>query len=303
MQSRIHPLAPDRLNQRVHCHTRITAIADGHAGEAGLFALVACAVLLLSSFANAHRRGRRRGHPVELSSPARLPADGRAGERGARGDVPDDRVGGEGLEPAAGILRPRDLAGEPVSVRRDRAGDAQRPARAGHRAVHAGHRERTRRCSIPSIRCRRCRNRPSSSPSCATSSAISVWRPPPTMPARAGCRNGSPAPVRCRRRRATTSSPSPAPRSRIGRRRASGGKHAGADTDLELPRVDGAAEAGAQSVRRRARTARHARRRQIVGRAARRRLLPRQGAGDVCPRDEAAQRRDRRPGSEPARRR
>ena len=44
----------------------------------------------------------------------------------------------------------------------------------------------------------------------------------------------------------------------------------------------------------------HARCRQSVGRATRRRLQPRQGARDVCPRHEAAQRRDRRPGSEPA---
>ena len=38
----------------------------------------------------------------------------------------------------------------------------------------------------------------------------------------------------------------------------------------------------------------------VVGRAARRRLLPRQGARDVCPRHEAARRRDRRSGPEPA---
>ena len=46
-------------------------------------------------------------------------------------------------------------------------------------------------------------------------------------------------------------------------------------------------------------TAREARRGQAVGRAARRRLQPRQGAGDVCPRDQAAERRDRRSGPEP----
>ena len=44
-----------------------------------------------------------------------------------------------------------------------------------------------------------------------------------------------------------------------------------------------------------------ARRRQTVGRAARRRFQSRQGAGDVCPRDEAAERGDRRSGPEPAR--
>ena len=50
--------------------------------------------------------------------------------------------GGEGGKPAAGILRARDLAGEPLPIRCGGAGDPERPARAGHRAVHAGNRQR-----------------------------------------------------------------------------------------------------------------------------------------------------------------
>ncbi len=60
------------------------------------------------------------------------------------------------------------------------------------------------------------------------------------------------------------------------------------------------AEARAQSLRDGSRTAHHAGGCEIVGRAACGRLQPRQGAGDVCARDEAAQRRDRRSGPEPA---
>ena len=84
-------------------------------------------------------------------------------------------------------------------------------------------------------------------------------------------------------RPATTSPPSPARRSRTGRRRARAASSLSA-AGLELPRVDGAAQPRAQSLHRRARTARDARRRQAVGRATRRRLSPRQGAGDVCAR-------------------
>ena len=66
----------------------------------------------------------------------------RAGDRHPRGDLPDDRIGCEGQRSAAGVFRPRDLAGEPLSVRCRRTGDAQRPARAGHRAIHAGNGQR-----------------------------------------------------------------------------------------------------------------------------------------------------------------
>ena len=75
---------------------------------------------------------------------------------------------------------------------------------------------------------------------------------------------------------------------------------AGSRASLQLPRTDGLAQARAQSLRDGPRTAHHALGREIVGRAARRRLQPRQGAGDVCARDEAAECRDRRPGPEPA---
>ena len=86
-------------------------------------------------------------------------------------------------------------------VRCGGTGDAQRPARAGYRAIHAGDRHRTPAARSRSIRCRRCRNPPNSSTNCAASSAISGWRPPPTMPGPGGCRNGSPARAACRRRR------------------------------------------------------------------------------------------------------
>ena len=48
-------------------------------------------------------------------------------------------VGGAGQRPAGRVLCPRDLAGKPLPSRRGRAHHAQRPARAGHRPVHAGH--------------------------------------------------------------------------------------------------------------------------------------------------------------------
>ena len=96
------------------------------------------------------------------------------------------------------------------------AGDAQRPARAGDCAVHAGNGERTRparslqsRAGVAEIgRVSRRVARP------VRQSRDS--RPPPIMPARGGCRSGWPAPVGCRRRPAATSSPSPARRSRSG---------------------------------------------------------------------------------------
>ena len=44
--------------------------------------------------------------------------------------------------PAAGVFRARDLAGKPLSIRCRGTGHAQRPARAGHRAIHAGDRQR-----------------------------------------------------------------------------------------------------------------------------------------------------------------
>ncbi len=121
-----------------------------------------------------------------------------------------------------------------------------------------------------------------------TSSAISGLRRPPTMPARGGCRNGSPAPARCRRRRAIMSPPSPAPRSMTGPTAGKNGKMPDARRRRQLPRADGLAQARAQSLRHRARAAREACCGEIMGRAARRRLRPQQGAGDVCARDEAA---------------
>ena len=57
----------------------------------------------------------------------------------------------------------------------------------------------------------------------------------------------------------------------------------------------------AQSLRRRARAACDARRRQAVGVQLAAGFNPRQGARNVCARDEAPERRDRRPGPEPAR--
>ena len=61
------------------------------------------------------RTGVARPSVEELA--AQKPADQCPGNRYPRGDVPDDRIGGEGKRPAAGIFRARDLAGEPLSIR------------------------------------------------------------------------------------------------------------------------------------------------------------------------------------------
>src|SRR5262245_44545892 len=66
----------------------------------------------------------------------------RARIRHTRVDLPDDRIRGARGEPAAGVFRPRDLAGKPLPLRRRRAGDAKRSACAGDRAIHAGHGQR-----------------------------------------------------------------------------------------------------------------------------------------------------------------
>ena len=77
--------------------------------------------------AEPNRRSRRRA--AEAGHAGRRPrAAARPGH--PRVDLPDDRIRGEGARSAAGILRPRDLAGEPVSARRDRAADARRGSRA-----------------------------------------------------------------------------------------------------------------------------------------------------------------------------
>ena len=72
-------------------------------------------------------------------------ASGGAGQtdrrhRCAEIDLPASRIRGARQRPAGRILRPRDLAGEPLPRQRGRADDPQRQARAGHRAVHAGDR-------------------------------------------------------------------------------------------------------------------------------------------------------------------
>ncbi len=72
---------------------------------------------------------------------------------------------------------------------------------------------------------------------------------------------------------------------------------ASAATIDELPRVDGAIEARAQSLCHGTRTAREARGRQAMGRATRRRLQPRPRLGHVRTSHPAARRRDRRPRS------
>ena len=136
------------------------------------------ALLARRAWSRGHGRGHRneRRRPAERRGTRDAPAKaGRCGarERGPRGDVPDDRIGGEGRQPAAGILRARDLAGEPLSVRCGRAGDAQRPARAGHRAVHAGHRQRAAAARSLRSRAGAAEIRRIPWTSCATSSAIS----------------------------------------------------------------------------------------------------------------------------------
>ncbi len=75
---------------------------------------------------------------------ASRPPASRTAAAGAVGDAQTSicllaGVRGAGQRPAGRILRPRDLAGKPLPRRCGRADDPQRPARAGHRAIHAGH--------------------------------------------------------------------------------------------------------------------------------------------------------------------
>lgn len=90
------------------------------------------------------RADQRRGAERRGTGDAAAEASGCARERHAGIDLPDRRGGRAGCQSAAGILCPRDLAGEPFPGRRGGAYDAQRRACAGDRAVHAGHRERAR---------------------------------------------------------------------------------------------------------------------------------------------------------------
>ena len=196
-----------------------------------------------------------------------------AGERHARGDVPDDRSRRRGphnlpLEFFARVIWQESR----FQLRRGGAGDAQRPARAGHRAVHAGHRERarparslrsgagaaeigrvSRRAARP-VRQSRPRGRGLQCRPAAGAGMARRHRPHAAGDAQLCCRHH-----RLHGRG-------------VGRRRSRTGKTPERTPTSELPRVDGAAEARAQSVRHRPRTAHHARRRQTVGRAARRRL-------------------------------
>ena len=185
-------------------------------------------------------------------------------------------------EPAARILRPRDLAGEPLPLRRDRAGDAQRPARAGDCAVHAGHRERAR--PARSLQ---------SGAGAAEIGGVPGRAARPVRQSRTGgrrlqCRPAPGAGVarrhrrRCRRRRAATFSPSRAPRVEDWAKARKGGRTPERMPTSSCRELMALLKQAPSPLRRRARTAHHARRRQIVGRAARRRLQPRQGARDVC---------------------
>ena len=88
-------------------------------------------------------RRRRPGSRRRVSKNSRRKSPRQcARDRHPRGDVPDDRIGGAGERPAAGVFRARDLAGKPLSVRCGRTAHAPRPARAGYRAIHAGNRQR-----------------------------------------------------------------------------------------------------------------------------------------------------------------
>ena len=81
--------------------------------------------------------------------------------------MPDAGVRSAIKRPAGGVLRSRDLAGEPVPCRCCRP--ARPAADSGHRALHSSCRVRRRSetCSIRSIRFKPCRNRRSSSATCA----------------------------------------------------------------------------------------------------------------------------------------
>ena len=216
-----------------------------------------CTVSLLSSVAPACAEDA--GEATRLSvEPRAIPAETPA-EATRESDTREAmclmiEVGRESLEPAARILRPRDLAGEPLPLRRDRAGDAQRPARAGDCAVHARHRERARPARSLQSRA-----------GAAEIGGVSGRAARPVRQSGTGGRR-----LQCR----------PAPGSGVARRHrcdaagdaqlrsrhhglhrrglgegAEGRQDTGADTDVELSRLDGAAEAGAQSLRHRTRRA------------------------------------------------
>ena len=181
-----------------------------------------CTVSLLSSVApaSAEDAGEATRSSVEPRAiPAETPADAARESDTREAMCLMIEFGRESLKPAARILRPRDLAGEPLPLRRDRAGDAQRPAGAGDCAVHARHRERARPArSLQS-------GAGAAEIGGVFGRAARPVRQSGTGGRRLQCR---PAPgsgvarrhrARCRRRRAATFSPSRAPPSRIGRRR------------------------------------------------------------------------------------
>jgi len=169
-------------------------------------------------------------------------------------------------------LRACDLQERPLSSRCCRAAHPQRSARAGHRAVHAGSGRRAW-AARPFDPTQALRSRRSSSNSCATNSAISAFRRPPTMAGRSASVTGSPAPARCRQetRNYVVAITGRSVEEWSGRARQSPGARAA--TGPGLRHVDRARQECAQSVRARTRATRRARRREGLGRATRRRLL------------------------------
>ncbi len=99
-----------------------------------------CAELACGFDVRCARRARRR----RRAAAGRRRAWRQHAARPARIGLPDDRIGGPRQRPAARVLRPRDLAGKPLPAQRGRPGHPQRPARAGHRPVHALHGGRAR---------------------------------------------------------------------------------------------------------------------------------------------------------------
>ena len=198
-----------------------------------------------AGFAAERRRTRR---PAMQTSRPQKPAETAAETDTREAMCLMIEVGGEGERPAAGVFRARDLAGKPVSIRCGRTGHAQRPARAGHRAIHAGHRQRA--AAARSVRSRA---------GAAEIGRVPERAAPPVRQSRAGrgrlqCRTAAGAGMArrhrpaCRRRRATTSLAITGSSVDDWAGSGSSGKMPERAPHVELPRADGVA-ASARPIR------------------------------------------------------
>ncbi len=180
------PAGPDRLTSVFHRHARPDCNLSLQRGRF-LRALVLHGVA--SVLGCACRAPRTLARPPGRASSRRAIAAQEAGRRGAESDTREAMC--LMIESAAKASSlPLEFFARVIWQESRFRSDAIGPVtRSGQRAQGLRSSCRVPRtsaaCSIPSIRCRRCRNRRSFWPSCATSSAISGWRPPPTMPVRA----------------------------------------------------------------------------------------------------------------------